>query len=191
MEHPGLYRNKLFVLMMMLCSACTMQSKQVFVNADTVSISTERGITKINEHPFSGNLFQLYPNGDTLFVRSYKNGKEEGVWKEFYPSHSIKEIRFFNDGRKQSRYIAFWENGAKKLEYNFENGEYEGACREWLPNGMLLKEMNYKNGYEEGAQKAWYDDGRIRSNYTIVNGRRFGLLGTKNCRNVSDSIFNQ
>ena len=28
-----------------------------------------------------------------------------------------------------------------------------------------------------------------KSNYFIKNDRRYGLLGTKNCENVSDSIF--
>ena len=55
---------------------------------------------------------------------------------------------------------------------------------------MLLRVSNYKNGYEHGQQKIWYPDGRIKSNYIIKNGRRYGLLGIKNCINVSDSIIN-
>jgi hypothetical protein len=39
-------------------------------------------------------------------------------------------------------------------------------------------------------QTWWYDNGKVKSNYRIIEGRRFGLLGTKNCINVSDSIFN-
>ena len=47
----------------------------------------------------------------------------------------------------------------------------------------------YENGYEKGVQKIWWPDGRIKSNYIIKNNRRYGLLGVKNCVNVSDSIF--
>ena len=49
--------------------------------------------------------------------------------------------------------------------------------------------MNYVKGHEEGSQKMYYDNGKIRSNYTIIAGRRYGLLGTKNCVNVADSVF--
>ena len=37
-------------------------------------------------------------------------------------------------------------------------------------------------------QQFWYNDGEIKSNYIIKNKRRYGLLGTKNCVNVSNSI---
>jgi antitoxin component YwqK of YwqJK toxin-antitoxin module len=48
--------------------------------------------------------------------------------------------------------------------------------------------MNYEAGIEVGQQRQWYDDGSVRSNYVMKNGRRFGLLGTKNCINVKDSL---
>jgi antitoxin component YwqK of YwqJK toxin-antitoxin module len=48
---------------------------------------------------------------------------------------------------------------------------------------------HFKDGQEEGSQKLWYDNGKIRANYVIIKGKRYGLLGTKNCKNVSDSIF--
>jgi antitoxin component YwqK of YwqJK toxin-antitoxin module len=51
--------------------------------------------------------------------------------------------------------------------------------------------MNYVMGHESGAQQQFYTDGKIKANYTIIDGRRYGLLGTKNCVNVSDSIFKQ
>ena len=53
---------------------------------------------------------------------------------------------------------------------------------------QIIKSLNYTNGQESGHQQLWYDNGEIRSNYIIKNDRRYGLLGTKNCVNVSDSI---
>ena len=55
--------------------------------------------------------------------------------------------------------------------------------------GKLFHLATYKNGQEEGTQKMWYDNDKIRANYYIIDGKRYGLLGTKNCKNVSDSIF--
>ena len=70
----------------------------------------------------------------------------------------------------------------------FKDDEYEGECSEWNEKGILIRRMHYARGHESGAQQQWYDDGSIRSNYVIIKGRRFGLLGTKNCVNVSDSL---
>jgi len=185
MERPARYLSSIMLLLLCACS-----QRETFVNADAVQVKTSGGITTVKDVVFTGKLFTLYPNGDTMLIESYRDGKEHGCWKQFYPSHQLKEQRYFEDGKKQGEYIAFWENGARKLIYNFDDGEYNGACSEWLSNGLLTKQMNYSHGYEEGLQRAWYDNGKIKSNYKMVNGRRFGLLGTKNCTNVSDSVFN-
>jgi antitoxin component YwqK of YwqJK toxin-antitoxin module len=99
------------------------------------------------------------------------------------------EIRHFENGQKVGAYYAWWPNGTLKLAYHFANGEYNGRCSEWNDQKMLVKEMHYKDGYESGSQKEFYNDGKIKANYIMTDGRRYGLLGTKNCVNVSDSIF--
>ena len=86
-------------------------------------------------------------------------------------------------------YAAWWRDGKQRLLYHFANGEYEGVCRDWNDKGLLIAEMNYKEGHEEGPQKQYYNNGKVRANYTIKDGRRYGLLGTKNCVNVTDSVF--
>ena len=75
------------------------------------------------------------------------------------------------------------------FEYNLKDDEYNGSLKEWNRKGQIIKSFNYVNGYEKGSQKLWFDNGEVRSNYVIKNNRRYGLLGTKNCINVSDSIL--
>ncbi len=95
----------------------------------------------------------------------------------------------FKSGKKIGQYLSYYMSGEKAFEYNFKNGEYHGKRYEWRKDGSLLRESNYENGYEKGSQKIWWADGRIKSNYIIKNNRRYGLLGIKNCVNVSDSVF--
>ena len=148
------------------------------------------GLLIINSKPFSGTLYSLFPGTtDTAELACYYLGKESGEWKKFYPSKKIKEKRFFENGQKTGEYLAWWENGNRQLQYYFNADEYEGTCTEWNEAGMVSKVMNYKKGHEEGQQQWWYDGGKIKANYIIKDGRRFGLLGTKNCINVSDSVF--
>ncbi|PWJ59944.1 MORN repeat protein [Dyadobacter jejuensis] len=140
--------------------------------------------------PFSGVVLTLDSNKtDTLVYQSYKDGLEHGAWKQYYGNGQLKEKRFFDKGQKTGDYLAFWDDGSPMLAYQFREGEYEGTCREWNRDGQLILEMNYSKGHEKGNQKMYYDNGKIRANYTVVDGRRFGLLGTKNCINISDSVF--
>ena len=112
------------------------------------------------------------------------------IVKKYYPNKQLMEYREFRNDMKNGKQISYWDNGKKRFEFNAVNDAYEGELKEWDYNGNLFHLAHYKNGQEEGAQKLWYDNGKIRANYVILNGKRYGLLGTKNCKNVSDSIFN-
>lgn len=192
-------RNSIFLGLIIFLSACEASLNKndsidfsVALNKSEQQITMEHGLLCLNKKPFNGILYTYYPQTkDTAEVTSYKNGKEHGEWRKFYPSGKIKEKRYFKDGRKTNDYIAWWENGQKQLHYFFVDDEYEGSCREWSSDGKLVKLMNYKRGHEEGHQQWWYTNGKVKANYIIQDGRRYGLLGTKNCINVSDSVFNQ
>ncbi|MBK0382337.1 hypothetical protein I5M32_05125 [Pedobacter sp. SD-b] len=143
-----------------------------------------------NEKPYSGYIYSLYPQtNDTMEVKCYYLGKEHGNWRKYSIKGTLTESRFFVNGAKEGELKAWWPDGKRKLDYHFQNDEYEGNYKEWNYNGQLILNLNYHKGYEEGVEQMFYDNGNIRANYIIKNGRRFGLLGTKNCVNVSDSIF--
>ena len=84
---------------------------------------------------------------------------------------------------------AYWENGRKRFEYIAVNDAYEGELKEWAENGQLFHLAHYNKGQEEGIQKMWHANGKIRSNFIIIKGRRYGLLGTKNCKNVNEKLL--
>ena len=180
---------------LLLFTGCKQPGKQAVeyktINAETPGLKAVNGIIYFNDRLFNGTVFSLFPNtSDTAAIMNFHSGNEDGVWKKKYSKNSYEETREFKDGKKIGEYIAWWPNGNKKLQYEFKEGEYEGTCYEWNERGQMTKEANYKAGYEDGLQKIFYDNGKIHSNFVVVNGRRYGLLGTKNCVNVSDSIFN-
>ena len=131
----------------------------------------------------SNTLPQLF------FVKPFLNGLEEGIHKTWYPNKQLSEERLYISGKKEGTHKGWWDNGKPKIEFSVSNDVYTGEFKEWLSTGMLIKQFHYKNGQEEGSQKLFYENGKIKANYIIVNGKRYGLLGTKNCKNVSDSIF--
>lgn len=196
MEHLALFRNSAFVFLL-VSFGCQKSGVREEVKHSTIrldksepQVQVENGLVLWNNLPFTGILYSLHQsNADTSSLSSYQNGREHGEWKQFYEGGQLKEKRFFKNGLKEGEYVAWWPNGNKQLHYFFENGEYEGGCREWNNEGSLIKLANYKKGHEEGLQQLWYDNGKVRANYVVKEGRRYGLLGTKNCINVSDSVF--
>lgn len=195
MELPERFLNSFLVLVFLSILSCNVvEVKHEYRVVDYESVNTKSSLGRfyVNGSMLTGCIYKMYANKkDTDFVRNYLHGKEHGVWKMFHSNSQLKEIRYFKQGKKEGEYIAWWSNGKKKLHYHFKLDEYEGTCREWNPNGRLIKEMNYRKGHEEGSQKVWYNNGKIKSNYVVKNGRRYGLLGTKNCINVSNDVFSK
>lgn len=138
---------------------------------------------------FTGAVYELDTEGDTLAVSSFLDGLQDGISTKWYSNRRLMEIRSYTQGRKSGKQIAYFENGGKKFEFVAQDDRYEGELKEWNAEGNLIHLATYRNGQEEGTQKMWYDNGKIRANYVMKNGRRYGLLGTKNCKNVSDSVF--
>jgi antitoxin component YwqK of YwqJK toxin-antitoxin module len=191
------FRNSILLILFTGLFGCNTNSEKnsvnipmLLLNKSEQQLGMNNGLLMLNQKAFNGTLFTLFnKTNDTATIENYLHGKEHGEWKKFYASNKIKEKRFFADGQKTGEYIAWWENGNKQLQYFFVADEYEGTCKEWSETGFLNKIMNYKKGHEDGSQQWWYDNGKIKANYIIKDGRRYGLLGTKNCINVSDSIF--
>ena len=186
------FLSSIFLIIFCLLSCDTSDEELVIgnkVNAMEESLKPVNGVMFQNNESFTGMIYVLYPSRDTAEITGYLNGREHGVWSKFYDNGKLQQQREFDNGKKTGLYLGWWENGNKKISYLFDNDEYNGICREWNAEGKLIREMSYKKGYEDGPQKMFYDNGKIRSNYVIIKGRRYGLLGTKNCINISDNVF--
>lgn len=163
---------------------------KIYTHKSSTNISIQNDRVLLNNKNYSGYLYELYSNNlDTLSIQGYFNGLQSGIEKKWFSDNKIMEERIYSNGKKNGKQTAYWENGNKKFEFLAKNDAYEGELKEWNVEGKIIHLANYKNGQENGTQKLWYDNGKIRANYVIIDGRRYGLLGTKNCKNVSDSIF--
>ena len=161
-----------------------------FILKSAVNFTVANDVVFLDKEKFSGFIYDLAPNKkDTILLEGYINGKLNGVCKKWFSNKQLMEVRLYDNGKKYGKQVAYWANGNKRFEFIAKNDAYEGEMREWTYDGKLFHLANFVNGQEEGTQKMWYDNGKIRANYVIRQGKRYGLLGTKNCKNVSDSIF--
>ena len=170
--------------------SCSEKKDAVVLNYSESELDLFKNVVAYKNFPLSGKVYKLYSKTvDTLWVRNYKNGVKNGVWKKYYPDGSLKEIRQFINGEKEGDFLGYYNSGAKNFVFQFVDGEYDGTNKIWTNKGLLIELGNFKKGYELGVQKTWYLNGKIKSNYIIKNNRRYGLLGTKNCINVSKDFI--
>jgi antitoxin component YwqK of YwqJK toxin-antitoxin module len=110
----------------------------------------------------------------------------EGESRILSENGEILERRFYKSNKKVGLHEAWWPNGNKKFEYTFQQGLHHGEMKEWQSDGKPYKFFNYILGEEDGSQKMWDSEGEIRANYVVKNGHRYGLVGLKNCKSVSN-----
>lgn len=194
--------NKFFILILILFASCRNEEKKItsikhpkkvpllYKDASNYSFEMHQDTLYYNNKKFSGIQYSLYIPNDTAFVKPFLNGLEEGITKKWHFNKQLAEERLYIDGKKEGIHKGWWENGNRKFEFAVSNDEYTNEFKEWNTDGLLLKHFHYKNGQENGSQKLFYENGKIKANYMIIDGKRYGLLGTKNCKNVSDIIFN-
>ena len=186
----GQLANKAWLLFCFILVSCSEPKDSLVVNFLSPDLDLSKNIVLYKNAPLSGVVYGLSSNAlDTLWLRYYKEGLKSGVWKQYYPGGELKEIRKFVKNKKESNYRGYYKGGARNFVFQFNNGEYNGTNKVWTKGGLLIEEANFKSGYESGVQKTWYLNGKIKSNYIIKNNRRYGLLGTKNCVNVSDDLI--
>jgi len=137
---------------------------------------------------YSGRVFTLFPDGDTASLHGYFNGLLENTQKRWYENGQISEKRNYINGEKEGIQEGWWPNGKRRFLFFTHHDAYEGEFREWDSEGFLYKDFHYVKGQEEGSQKLWWGNHTLRSNCIIRNGKRYGLLGIKICKNPYDSI---
>jgi len=154
--------------------------------SNNIHLSIDGKFLLYKNKKFSGYLEEISSNNIRLSRIGYYNGRKEGIEKIWYDNNKISEIRFYRKGKKIGVHELFWDNGNKKMIAYFKNGEHNGEMTQWHKNGKVYKKFNYKSGFEEGNQKIWNDKGNLKANYDVIQGRRYGLTGIKNCKSVNN-----
>lgn len=101
-----------------------------------------------------------YENDTLRSVENYKDGKQDGLCRNWYENGQLEDEKNYKDGEMNGLKREWWENGQLKKEENYKDGEWDGLFRYWYENGQLEEEGNYKNG-EEISKKCWDENGQL------------------------------
>lgn len=188
MARPALSLGRFLYLgilvLLLSVGSCTFSEPQAALGDSGLS---QDGLGRLcfNQIPFSGSIVSHYPDGKLHTYTPYAAGRLEGTSLIYYPSGQLRSIRYFEKGEKEGLHKGFYSDGSPQFRYLFEGGKSVGTHLNWYENGQLAQEMNYVDGKEFGAQKVWRQDGKLRSNYVVrEDGRRYGLVGIKRCKNI-------
>ena len=129
----------------------------------------------------TATVVERYDSGTPKRTEAWVDGQRDGTSVSWYENGQVNEQRSFRDGRKEGRHLGWYGDGTPRFDYVFELGLLRGQALDWYPDGTPYREFTYDAGQESGRQQMWNVDGSLRANYVVIEGRRFGLLGSKGC----------
>lgn len=172
------------------CASCqsdnakTIQIPDTRVEADLPGFKRTSGVLMYDGKPFSGYRYTKFPNDKTATLIGYWQGKREGEAKGFYVSGQRRYQKFYHQGKRIKTHYGWYSTGKTRFIRQYKNGLMEGVEKMYYRDGRLAVERHFQNGKEQGSQKEWSQKGKLVSNYVVKKGRRYGVLGRKNCVSV-------
>ena len=90
----------------------------------------------------------------------YKDGERaDGPSYAWWPSGNIKQIRSYKDGKCDGLWIDWHDNGQKSSEKTYKDDKYDGLFTQWFENGQKKSEGTYKDA-EKIKETFWYENGQ-------------------------------
>lgn len=152
------------------------------------TLRNDNGVWSRNGTRFTGFLSDRDPSTGERTETPIVDGRVHGVDRTWFANGQRMSERRFVNGREDGLHEGWYADGRRHFRYSYRDGVLEGHALEWYPNGASYRDFNYRAGHEQGPEKMWFPDGTLRANYVMLNGRRFGLPGSKGCTGSDSSI---
>ncbi|MDX8336584.1 toxin-antitoxin system YwqK family antitoxin [Candidatus Cetobacterium colombiensis] len=145
----------ILILLMITFSGC---SKEIDISNLAVGnngLVYEKG----ESSPFSGTAI-LKKNDKFLTLWNYKNGKANGVCKNYYENGNLKFLGEFKNGLPNGTLKEYNNDGILILEENYSNGILNGEKKEFYGNGTLKSLETYKDDFLDGPRITYNNEGK-------------------------------
>ena len=182
MKYPGL-------ILILFGSCFSAQDKNIplppdiTVDAGDTCLHNANGTWIKMKVPYNGYIIEKQ-KGIIISKIPVINGKENGTAIGWYISGKRKYERSFINGQREGIHKGWYPNNSVSFIYMFHNDKFEGEQKTYYESGHPWQTLHYSNGYEEGKQKSWSDSGRVVNNFTVKNGKLYGVIGRYDCMSV-------
>ncbi|MFM7023200.1 MAG: toxin-antitoxin system YwqK family antitoxin [Flavobacteriales bacterium] len=155
----------------------------VLVLSSNVHLKNNNGCWMYRGEIFSGYIVEK--DSDAILTKlPVLDGKEHGVAYGWFKNGRKKYERGYSNGNREGYHKNWYQSGTLAFEYFFRDDKLEGEQRTYYESGHLWQCLHYVEGHEEGKQISKNDDGRVVNNYTIKNGKLYGVVGRFDCMSV-------
>ena len=124
--------------------------------------------------PYSGELYETYPNGK-LHEKAYAlNGKLEGRRETYHENGVLSVSGNYAGGKVAGEWTVYFNNGQIFAQGTYKSGKTDGVWKMYRKNGQIEYEVSYKNGRRDGLSLSYYENGKLHSKTSYKNGELNG-----------------
>ena len=129
---------------------------------------------------------EYYPNGKVKREASFRDGKREGVWREFDEEGNVINSQTYKkgglisegvvgtDGKRRGEYKEFYADSTLRAEGLFIDGLRSGEWKFYYHNGQLQEVGTYKEGGPDGVWIWYHDNGQKQIEEQFYKGLHNG-----------------
>lgn len=129
---------------------------------------------------------EYYPNGKVKREASFRDGRREGVWREFDEEGNVINSQTYHkgglvsegvvgtDGKRRGEYKEFFADSTLRAEGLFIDGLRSGEWKFYYQNGKLQEVGRYKEGEPEGLWIWYHDNGQKQIEEEFYKGLHNG-----------------
>lgn len=129
---------------------------------------------------------EYYPSGKVRREASFRDGKREGVWREFDEDGNVINSQTYKkgtlvsngvvgtDGKRRGEYKEFYSDSTLRAEGLFIDGLRSGEWKFFYHNGKVQEVGSYKEGQPDGPWMWYYDNGQKQIEEQFYKGQPNG-----------------
>ena len=126
---------------------------------------------------------EYYPNGKVKREASFRDGKKEGVWREFDENGNVINSQTYKkdvmigqgivdtDGKRRGLFKEFYPDNSLRAEGLFVDGQRSGEWKFYYQNGKVQEVGNYTEGQPDGPWTWYYDNGQKQIEEQFFKGQ--------------------
>jgi antitoxin component YwqK of YwqJK toxin-antitoxin module len=109
----------------------------------------------------------------------YKNGKKNGLLKEYYKNGHLKAVQHFTNDTLTDTSLFYHENGKLSNVQLMVKNKKQGCWKKYNKDGNLYSEINFKDGVLDGESVIYtYKSGRVLKRINYKEGSKHGKQET-------------
>ena len=155
------FKNLLFLSIFILLSSC---GKTIDYDVERLYLKKERGVTSFKGIPYTGVIVEYFDDEKTLLEMkgTYKDGiREEFDDYRYYKNGQLRYKRTYKDGKEDGLWEIYYENGQLSLKTTYKDGEQDGLWEFYHKNGQLYEKSTFKDGKQVGPYEYYDENGQL------------------------------